>query len=192
MSKRSSLACLLAALFAIASLCTAAQPAAAEIKKFLTNCKGGLCPHFRTTVEIPEGWVEDKEASAYFDAVMLLPKGIDFDTAPAKIYAVVRYNPKKQPVADFLPDAIRQWKSLARNVTITALPELKRANGKGVFVRHQFEAPRLKEQGFELQAATAEDDADGNNFIVTITLSANTRAAFDAAQPAYRSILERF
>lgn len=88
---------LCAALILMGLLATA--PAKAEIEKFMRQCDGKLCASFRASITIPDGWVEDKDASNYFKAQMLLPKGLDFERAPAKIYAVVRYNRDKQPVS---------------------------------------------------------------------------------------------
>ena len=52
--------------------------------------------------------MEDKEATCYFNAQVLLPKGLDFEKAPAKIYAVVRYNRDKRPISNFLPDRVKK------------------------------------------------------------------------------------
>jgi hypothetical protein len=165
----------------------ALSPAKAEIEKFMRQCEGKLCASFRASITIPDGWVEDKEASDYFNAQMLLPKGVDFDKAPAKIYAVVRYNRAKQPISD----TIKDWKSRAKDTKINKLDDLIRA-GKAPFVRHAFEARRLKEQGYELQSVTSDGDKDGNEFVVTITLSADSKAALEAAQPAYLAILNKY
>jgi hypothetical protein len=59
-------------------------------------------------------------------------------------------------------------------------------------VRHQFEAPSLREQGYELQAVTTDSDNDNNEFLVTITLSANSAKALQAAKPAYLAILSKY
>lgn len=155
------------------------------------HCEGKLCPFFRASITAPDGWVEDKEATNYFKAVFMLPNGKSFDDAPAKIYAVAVFNRDKKPIDVFLPDMMRDWKSRAKNVKITRLDDLPR-DGKPAFIRHQFEAPRLKEQGFELQAVTTDGDKDGNEFIVTITVSANSREALKKAEPAYRTILEKY
>ncbi|MES1148203.1 MAG: hypothetical protein ABUL53_03385, partial [Bradyrhizobium guangdongense] len=77
-----ALAALLLGLFGVA-------PAQAEIAKFVKPCgsqdqKVKLCPSYRASITIPDGWVQDKEASAYFDAQFLLPKGVAFGDAPAK------------------------------------------------------------------------------------------------------------
>lgn len=170
-------------------LCSA--PARSEIEKLLMPCANKICPFFRASVTAPDGWVEDKEATNYFKAVFILPNGMSFDDAPAKIYAVAVSNREKKPISVFLPNAIKDWKSRSKDAKITRLDDLPRA-GKPAFIRHQFEAPRLKEQGFELQAVTTDGDKDGNDFIVTITVSANSRDALKKAEPAYRAILEKY
>lgn len=62
----------LGAAFALLAFVASAH---AEVRKFMHQCDGKLCPFFRAMVSAPEGWVEDKEATDYFKAVMLLPKG---------------------------------------------------------------------------------------------------------------------
>jgi hypothetical protein len=171
---------------------SAAMPAKAEIEKFMNQCDGKMCAFFRASITIPDGWVEDKEATKYFNSQFLLPKGLDFEKAPAKIYIVVRYNRDKQPISDFMPDSIEDWKSRAKDGKISKLDDLPRGGGKPAFQRHQFDAPSLDEQGYEFQSVTIDGDKDGNQFVVTITLSANTRAAFKAAEPAYLAILSKY
>lgn len=170
-----------------------ALPAHAEIEKFMNPCgHEKLCAFFRASITLPDGWVEDREATAYFNTQFLLPKGVDFDDAQAKIYVIVRYNRTKQPIADFIPDAIADWQSRAKDANITRLDDLPRGDGKPAFERHQFEAESLKEQGYELQAVTTDGDKDGNAFIVTVMLSANSRQALQAAEPAYLAILRKY
>ena len=173
-------------------IASAAIPAAAEIEKFMNQCDGKLCAFFRVSITIPDGWVEDKEATDYFKVQMLLPKNVEFDKAPAKIYAMARYNRNKQPISDFLPDSIKDWRSRAKDAKITRLEDLPRGNGMAAFVRRQFEARSLKEQGYELQAVTTDSDKDGNDFIVTITLSADSSNALKSAEPAYLAILGKY
>jgi hypothetical protein len=167
-------------------------PANAEIEKFMNQCDRKMCAFFRASITLPDGWVEDKESTKYFNSQFLLPKGVDFESAQAKIYVVVRYNRNKKPISDFIPDAIADWRSRAEDARITRLEDLPRGGGKPPFERHQFEAKSLKEQGYELQAATTDSDKDGNEFIVTIMLSANSRETFQAAEPAYLAILSKY
>jgi hypothetical protein len=179
------------ALFVLFGLTFAAGAAQADVEKFMKQCDGKLCPFFRASVTVPDGWVEDEEATDYFKAVFLLPKNVEFDAAPAKIYAIARYNHDKKPADAFIPAAIKDWKGRARDAKITKLGDLPRA-GKMPFVRHQFEARRLKEQGYELQAVTSDSDKDGNQYVITITLSANLQAALKAAESACLAILEKY
>jgi multidrug efflux pump subunit AcrB len=179
------------ALFGLIGL-LAAAPAHAEIEKFMHVCDQKICPFFRASITLPDGWVEDPDATRYFNAQFLLPKGRDFDAAQAKIDVVGKYNRNKKPIADFVPDAIADWQSRAKDAKITRLEDLPRGDGKPVFERRQFEAKSLKEQSYELQSVTTDRDNDGNEFIVTITLSANSRKALQAAQPAYLAILQKY
>lgn len=179
------------AAFAFISL-VFALPAHAEIEKIMHLCDQKLCPSFRASITVPDGWVEDSEATKYFNAQFLLPQGVEFDDAPAKIYVVVRYNRTKQPIADFIPDAIADWQSRAKDAKIARLDDLSRGDGKPAFERRQFEAKSLKEQGYELQSVTTDGDKDGNAFIVTVVLSANSRKALEAAEPAYLAILRKY
>jgi hypothetical protein len=169
-----------------------ALPAHAEIQKFMHPCDHKLCVSFRASITVPDRWVEDKEATRYFNAQFLLPQGADFDGAQAKIYVVVRYNRNKQPIADFIPGAMADWRSRADDAKIARLADLPRGDGKPAFERRLFEARSLEQQGYELQAVTTDGDKDGNAFIVTITLSANSRQALQAAEPAYLAILRKY
>jgi len=158
----------------------------------MNQCDHKLCPFFRASITVPDGWVEDKGATRYFNSQFLLPDGVDFDRAQAKIYVAVRYNRNKQPISDFIPDAIADWRSRAKDAKIARLEDLPRGDGKPAFERRQFEAKSLKEQGYELQAVTTDGDRDGNEFIVTVTLTANSRKALQAAEPAYLAILRKY
>jgi hypothetical protein len=167
-------------------------PARATIEKFMNQCDGKMCAFFRASIVIPDGWVEDRDATRYFNSQFLLPKGIDFEKAGAKIYVAVKYNRKKLPISDFMPENMKDWRNRAKDARIIGLDDLSRGDGNPAFVRHQFEAGSLHEQGYELQAVTTDSDKDGNEFFVTITLSANSREAQKAAEPAYLAILSKY
>jgi hypothetical protein len=188
--RRILLAHICAALIFAVPLATA--PAGATIEKIMNQCDGKLCPFFRASIVIPDGWVEDSGATRHFNSQFLLPKGADFDKAPAKIYVAVIYNRRKQPISDFMPDNLRDWRSRAKNAVITDLDDLPRGEGKPAFVRHRFEAASLHEQGYELEAVTTDGDNDGKELFVTILLSANSAKALQAATPAYQAILSKY
>jgi hypothetical protein len=170
----------------------ATTPAGATIEKIMNLCNGKMCPFFRASIVIPDGWVEDSDSTRYFNSQFLLPRDTDFEKAAASIYVAVKYNRKKQPISDFMPENIADWRSRAKDAKITDLDDFPRGDGKVAFVRHQFEAASLHEQGYELQAVTTDGDNDGNEFLVTITLSANSRKALNAAEPAYMAILGKY
>jgi hypothetical protein len=181
-------------LFAVAvtAMGLLALPARAEIEKFMRDCDGKLCAYFKASITVPEGWVEDKEASSALGVQMLLPKGQDFEKAPAKIYVLVRYNKDKQPVTAITRDTYRDWKERSRKAKVAKLADVARTSGKPAFERHQFEAPELDEQGFEQTALAADSDKDGNAFVVILVLSASTREAYQAGEAAYLSLLEAY
>ena len=179
--------------FAALALIGMAHPAAAEIEKFMNPCDGGVCAFFRASTTVPEGWAEHAEATRELRVQMLLPKGQDFDDAPAKIYTLVRYNAgRKLQVADIVKDTYADWRRRAKAAKPEKLADIIRAEGKPAFVSHRFEAPRLKEQGFERTSITTDTDKDGNSFFVIVVLSANSRDAFVKAEGAYNSILKSY
>lgn len=169
-------------------------PVHADVEKLLLHCpeQQKLCAFFRPSAIIPGGWVEDKEATEYFKAVLMLPKDLAFEKSPVKIYALAIYNREKHPLSAFLPDAIADWKRRAKDAKIATLPELARGAGKPGFVRLSFDSAKLKEQGHELLGMTIDTDKDGNEFVVRIMLSANSRGALKSAEAAYMSILEKY
>jgi hypothetical protein len=176
---------------AFAALGLLALPARAEVEKFMRDCDGKLCAYFKASITIPEGWVEDKEASSALGVQMLLPKAQDFEKAPAKIYALVRYNKDKQSVSVITRDTYRDWKERSAKAKVAKLADVARTSGKPAFERHRFEAQELDEQGFE-QTALADSDKDGNAFVVILVLSANTRDAYKASEAAYLSLLKAY
>ena len=93
----------------------AVSPAGATIEKIMNQCDGKLCPFFRASTAIPDGWVEDRDSTRYFNSQFLLPKGIDFEKAGAKIYVAVKYNRKKLPISDFMPENMKDWRNRAKD-----------------------------------------------------------------------------
>lgn len=179
--------------FAALAVMGAVHPAAAEVQKFMNPCDSGLCAFFRASTTVPDGWAEDAEATRELRVQMLLPKGQDFEDAPAKIYTLVRYNAGgKLQVADIVKDTYVDWRRRAKTAKPEKLADIVRADGKPMFVSHRFEAPRLKEQGFERTSITTDTDKDGNTFFVIVVLSANSRDAFVKAEGAYNSMLKSY
>ena len=126
----------------------AAAPATAEIEKFMRHCDGKLCASFRASITVPEGWVEDKEASRELGVQMLLPKGqsISKRRPPRSMRwcATTRTSSRSRPLRA-TPTGI--GKSAPRTPRSSKLPDVARQNGKPAFERHQFEAPKLERAG---------------------------------------------
>jgi hypothetical protein len=177
---------------AFVGLLAANAPAKADIEKLMRQCDGKLCAYFRASITIPEGWVEDPEASRELGVQLLLPKGQPFDTAPAKIYALVRYNKDKKPLSATARDTYRDWSERAKNAKVEKLADVARQNGKPAFERHQFESSKLPEQGYEITSLAPDSDKDGNDYVVVLCLSANTRESLKSAEAAYLSILKAY
>jgi hypothetical protein len=60
------------------------MPAGATIEKIMNLCNGKMCPFFRASIVIPDGWVEDRDSTRYFNSQFLLPKGTDFEKGGCK------------------------------------------------------------------------------------------------------------
>jgi hypothetical protein len=174
------------AVFAVGS------PAKSEIEKFIRDCGGKLCPTFRASVTVPEGWQEDQAASRAMNVQILVPKGKTFENAGAVIYTTVKFNADKTPVATLVAEDHANWRKKARDVKIEQLPDVARAGGQEPFLHYQFEMPSRKTQPFERVATTADVDKDGNAFLVGVVLTATSIKALKAAEPAYLTILKSY
>jgi hypothetical protein len=105
---------------------------------------------------------------------------------------LVRYLKDKNPVAAVVRTAYSDWHERAKNGKVTKLADLARDSGKPAFERHQFEAPKLEEQGFEITSLVADTDKDGNTYVVVVCLSANTREALKSSEAAYLALLKAY
>ena len=170
----------------------AAAPAHAEIEKLLLHCEQTLCPCFRASLTVPNGWQEDTAATTKLKVRVLVPRGRTYDNAEALIYANVRFNPEKKSVADFIAEDEAHWRSSTPDAKITPLPDVVRANGKEPFRMREFEAPSRKSQPFERVATTTDTDKDGNAYLVGVVLTALSRKGLMAAEQAYLSVLKAY
>src|SRR5215207_482650 len=67
-------------------------PAAALVEKTMKSCGAQqICPVFRASFELPEGWHEDQKTGNRLGVRIFLPNGETFDSAPAIIYALARH-----------------------------------------------------------------------------------------------------
>ena len=165
--------------------------ARAEVQKFIINCGGKLCPYFHITLTPPHGWVLDARATWHNKIQMMVPKGTNFATAPALIYVqVFSHRDKSKTLADFARASNERWRAHVKDAKITALPMVKRANGKPGFLRFAFENPSKKEQAYELGAFGIDTDKDGNEFVLDVVMTGADKAALDRAEKDYVAFLK--
>jgi hypothetical protein len=165
--------------------------ARAEVEKMLTPCGGEkLCPFFKPSLVVPEGWVEDRAAGRPRGLLVLVPKGSTFDTADAVIYARAQWNPDRASLDAFVERDHAQWRARHEGARIEPLGEIAQAGG-AAFREFRFSAPGLR-QPYERIGATVDRDRDGNAYFVSVVLTGVDRGAVDAAQAAYLGILKGY
>jgi hypothetical protein len=187
----------LAAAIVAAQLCIAPiAPASATIEKIMLDCrlKGEmqLCPVFRPSFKAPEGWSVDKKTGAQRGIEIFLPDGATFGEAPALIFGEARYNGEKLPLAEWIANSDKKWIGAQPGSKVIALPAGDLGAGKREVILHRYENPKLKHQPIELIAYFAEDDADGNSFVVRLTLSGLAERDVAAARPVFESVLKSY
>jgi hypothetical protein len=169
-----------------------AAPARTEVQKFLNPCAGQkLCASYALVLTPPDGWVLDAKATAENRVQIMVPKGQSFASAEPLIYVEVIYQPdKQQTLADFARLNNTRWLAANPRAKITDLPAVERANGKPAFLRFAFENPGKAQQGFEVGALGVDSDKDGNDFVLDVVMSGNSKAALDRADATYTAFLK--
>jgi hypothetical protein len=169
-----------------------AATARAEVQKFLNPCAGQkLCASYALVLTPPDGWVVDAKATAENKVQIIVPKGQSFATAEPLIYVQVFYQPdKQQTLADFARLSNARWLAANPTAKISELPAIERLNGKPAFLRFAFENPRKAQQAYEVGALGMDSDKDGNDFVLEVVMTGNSKAALDRADPAYTAFLK--
>jgi len=176
---------LIALLAAVTIICATA--ARAEVQKFLNACDGQkLCASYALVLTPPDGWVVDAKASAANKVQIIVPKGQSFATAEQ-----VFYQPDKtQTLADFARVSNARWLAANPKAKIVDLPAVERANGKPVFLRFAFDNPGKAQQAYEVGALGVDSDKDGNNFVLDVVMTGNSKASLERADAAYSAFLK--
>lgn len=164
----------------------------AEVQKFLNPCAGQkLCASYALVLTPPDGWVVDAKATAENKVQIMVPKGQSFATAEPLIYVQVFYQPdRQQTFADFARLSNARWLAANPRAKITDLPAVERANGKPAFLRFAFENPGKAQQAFEVGALGVDSDKDGNDFVLDVVMSGNSKAPLERADAAYAAFLK--
>ncbi len=172
------------------ALLLAASAARAEVLKLMKTCPNQqLCPSFELVLKPPPDWVEDKQASQQMGVQVMVPRGRDFQSAPAVMYVKVSWNRDKQSVEDFVRVSQERWRQSVRDSKIDRITDIERANGQAAFVSYRYENPSRPQQRFEAVSFGLDKDKDGNQFFVMVALSGKDKKAIDDAMTPYRAFL---
>jgi hypothetical protein len=167
-----------------------AAAAQAEILKTLRMCpEQQLCPVFELAIEPPPDWVLDKEASEQNGVQIIVPSGRTFGDAPALIYVKVSSRQDGQSVEDFVRVSQERWREAVSDTKIEKLADVARANGKPAFLSYSYENPSVPQQQFEVVSFGLDEDKEGNDYFVMVTITGQDKAAVDEAMPAYTAFL---
>jgi hypothetical protein len=169
---------LFAALFATALMFCRAAAAHAEVQKFINPCGGQqLCPSFQLVMTPPDGWVLDAQATKENNVQIMVPKGKTFATAQPLMYVRVFYHKdKQQTLDDFARVSNERWLAASAKAKIAALAAVARTNGKPGFLR--------------FRAFGLDSDKDGNEFVLDVVMTGNSKKTLDRAEKDYVAFLK--
>jgi hypothetical protein len=174
----------------LAGLIFCASPARAEVQKFLHPCGGlQLCASYQLVLTPPDGWIVDEKATADNKVQIMVPKGQSFATAEPLIYVQVFYHAEKQ-LAEFARLSNARWLAANPKSKIAEMPAVERANGKPAFLRFAMENPGKTQQAYEIGALGPDSDKDGNEFVLDVVMSGNSKQAVDRADAIYVAFLK--
>ena len=167
------------------------SPAPALVEKVMTVCSGQLCPFYRPSFAVPEGWWEDSKTGLRLGVRLFVPAGETFDSAPAVIYATARHNQEGEDLTGAVAHHHETWRRKVPEVAITRLDDVPRGDGPA-FQQHAFVSPKLTTQPYERVATTADRDIEGGLYVVRLVLSAKTEEALKAAEASFLTILKSY
>ena len=175
-----------------AALAVCGSAARAEVQKFINPCGGQqLCASFRLVLTPPDGWVLDGEATKENNVQIMVPQGKNFANAEPLMYVQVFYHrDRQQSLADFARVSNERWLAAESNAKITELAAVARSNGKAGFLRFTYENPRKAQQAYEMGAFGIDGDKDGNEFVLDVVMTGNSKQALDRAEKDYVAFLK--
>jgi hypothetical protein len=97
---------------------------------------------------------------------------------------------KQQTLAEFARLSNGRWLAANPKSKITEMPAVERANGKPAFLRFAMENPGKAQQAYEIGALGLDSDKDGNEFVLDVVMSGNSKQAVDRADAIYVAFLK--
>jgi hypothetical protein len=176
---------------AVLAALAVSSPAPALVEKVMTVCSGQLCPFYRPSFSVPEGWWEDGKTGLRLGVRLFVPAGETFDSAAAVIYATARHIQEGEDVTAAVARHQETWRRKVPEVAITRLDDVPRGDGPA-FQQHAFVSPKLTTQPYERVATTADRDLEGGLYVVRLVLSAKSQEALKAAEASFVSVLKSY
>jgi hypothetical protein len=167
------------------------SPAPALVEKVMTVCSGQLCPFYRPSFAVPEGWWEDGKTGLRLGVRLFVPAGETFDSAPAVIYATARQCAEGEDLAAAVAQHHETWRRKVPEVEITRLGDVRRSDG-AAFQQHAFVSPKLTTQPYERVATAADRDIEGASYVVRLVLTAKSEEALKGAEASFLSVLKGY
>jgi hypothetical protein len=118
-----------------------------------------------------------------------VPRGRTFADAEALIYVEVTYNDDQRSLEAFIETSQARWRAAVGAASIDPLPSEPRRNAAPAYQLFRYHTPGRPQQAHEIVAFGRDADRAGDAFFVMVVLTAATRAAIDANEPAYRQAL---
>jgi hypothetical protein len=164
---------------------------ASDLDGILVPCgKNKMCPWVKTKAEPPKGWVEDKEWTERYQAVLFFLGGDQSDDKPL-IYVRTLLAEPSMGLDAYIKNAQSRWKNDHASA-IEPQPDVKR-NGKPTFKVFLYKNPSVKNQAFELTAFTGDRDPSHGNraYFQEAVLVAPNQATLAEARAAFEELLQR-
>ena len=148
------------------------------------NDKGGMCIWREPLVSAPKGWERKQNASDRYRAVVFAPAGSNFGNAGAVIYAKAIPRQGNAPtLAAFMTQDLATFRAQYSKLGVQTGLALTDGDGQ------RLSAVRLSPMAAsKAQWETTAYAQEGEYYLVFV-LSARTKAAHDAAAPAFQQML---
>lgn len=169
-----------------------ADPASAEIKTFMLQCAGKLCPLFLPELPKPIGWSTDQEGTAANHVSVIVPAGYDYSSAEAVIYGRAFFNSDKSTIASRAEASNKNWLSRVKDAKIERLADVKRQKGGPAFAVFRYSNPSNPQQASEMVAFGEDNDKEGNRYGIQIVLTTASDGALADNEKAFFTVLKNY
>jgi hypothetical protein len=169
-----------------------APAAAGGVEKMVSDCGTTTCDYDSAAISAPAGWGHDEFAERTMHMKVLVRDGQSFAATDAYILATVLPNLDNVSISEHVFRGQKYMRMQVPDLKIKALPDMARGKGKAAYQMYQYEKPSSSKRRFERIATTMDTDKDRNAFVVSISLTADSAQALQAAEASYLDVLRRY